>query len=158
MNLNYNQQDNQKLHSPLLDGKTKRINSTDKNLSPLSTINPEKRKSTSIKSSANINLNLIGFTESIFNIASVFILATGGLVSILELVSIIRLIHSGSNNYSIHLICFALAFTGTIIAMMICLGIVQIIKAIKIIYLNLDEQNSKIDFIFQQFSNTPSRK
>ncbi len=165
MNLNYNQEDNKRLHSPLLDGKIKKNNSNipNQNIQPahdksLSTLHIEKKKSTSIKSSSTINLNLISFTESIFNIASIFILATGGLVSVLELVSIVRIIYSGSNNYSINLICFAIAFIGTIIAMMLCLGIVQIIKTIKIIYLNLDEQNSKIDYVFQQFSNDPLRK
>ena len=140
MNLNYSQQDNKRLYSPLLDGKIKKTNVE----------KPDFKKTLPIKQNDNINLNLINFTESMFNIGSVFILSTGGLISVLELVSIIRIIYHGSNNYSINLICFATAFIGTIISMMICLGIVQTIKAIKLIYLNLDEQNSKLDCILRK--------
>ena len=141
MNLNYSQQGNKRLYSPLLDGKIKKPNIE----------KPDFKKTPSIKpNNSNININLINFTESMFNIGSVFILSTGGLISILELVSIVRIIYSGSNNYSINLICFAAAFIGTIISMMICLGIVHIIKTIKFIYLNLDEQNLKIDCILRK--------
>ena len=157
MNLNYYQQNPRKLHSPLLDGNSQQnlLKESDRNLEIKKNSFKEKNiinNALSVKSEDNININLISFIENLFTIGNIFVFSIGGLISVLELVNLISIIYSGNNNYVTSLMCFGLAFIGTIISMMICLSIVQIIRAIKYVYLNIDDQNSKLTYILKKLS------
>lgn len=93
----------------------------------------------------SINCNSIDILETCFKIASIFILATGGILSLLEFINIARTLYMGSFDFGNSHIVFAASLITTIIANIICLGFIHLIKTTKYLYLNLENQNSKIE-------------
>jgi len=154
MNLNYYQQNPKRLYSPLLDG-NKEKREPDNNLPEERnhrSQNPESKTTkqpVSVNNRKNISIQRITFLESVFKLGSIFILSVGGLISILELVNVIRIIYSGSENISYSLISLGIASVGTTLSMIICLSIIHLVKSIKYIYLNLEDLNSKLDYILK---------
>ncbi len=154
MNLNYYQQNPKRLYSPLLDGNKENRESNNNLPEERShkTQNPESKTTkqpVSVNNRKNISIQRITFLESVFKLGSIFILSVGGLISILELVNVIRIIYSGSENISYSLISLGIASVGTTLSMIICLSIIHLVKSIKYIYLNLEDLNSKLDYILK---------
>lgn len=97
--------------------------------------------------------NHIDILEMSFKISGIFILASGGMLSLLELINVIRTIYSGTMDFGYSLIVFTIAFIGTLLANMVCLGFVQLIKTTKHLYLNIENQNKKIEKILGYYNS-----
>lgn len=91
-----------------------------------------------------INQKLIDSLETSFKLAGIFILAIGGILSLLEFINIVRTLYYGSFDFGNSLIIFACAFIGTILANIICNGFIHLIKTTKYIYLFIENQKAKI--------------
>lgn len=174
MSLNSPQQNPKRLHSPLLDGKFNKIadknnvkgkrtyynpleenklpNIIDETLDTTLFNNPKKEKPVLTSEFNLINQGLIDSLESSFKIANIFICASGGILSILEFINIIRTLNSGSFSFGNSLIVFGVAFIGTILASVICYSFIHLIRTIKYIYLNTEIQKIKIDKLLNQFN------
>ena len=165
MSINYFHNNPPKLHSPLLEGlqnkrgnqKTNEIKKTYYNPNEEnkpnesidhtldSTLFTSKNKTNTIIENDSINQNSIATLLAIIKICSIFIIATGGMLSLLELINIIRTIYSGSYSFGNSLIVFTSAFIGTVLATLACHGFLHLAKTIKYVYLNTEEQKTKID-------------
>ena len=158
-----------KLHSPLLDGNKKENNlkgkrtyynpfeenkisntvdeTLDKNLFGNSGKGGGKEKKEVLlfpKEINSINQKFIDSLEVSLKVANIFICATGGILSILELTNIIRTISSGSFNFESSLLVFIVAFIGTILSSVVCHGFIHLIKTTKYIYLNIENRRSRL--------------
>ena len=92
-----------------------------------------------------VNINSITSLETIFKIGSILILATGGMLTILEFIIIVRTLIGGSFDFGNSLIVFTAALIGTILSNLICLGFIHLIKTTKYIYINNESQKSAIN-------------
>ena len=163
MNLPQPQPNPRKLHSPLLDGnkkenilKGKRTYYNPNEENKISNIfdetldnnlfnNKEKKENLFLSEGTNlINQKFIDSLEVSLKIANIFICATGGILSILELTNIIRTISSGSFNFENSLLVFTVAFIGTILSSVVCHGFIHLIKTTKYIYLNIENLRSRL--------------
>ena len=164
MSINYHEPKPQRLHSPLLDGANKNNNNKLKGkrtyFNPLfekknneeinqtldQTLFNKKDKLSGLSDENNIiNQSAIDRLETSFKIASIFIIASGGIVSLLEFINIIRIAYGGSYDFGNSIIIFTIAFIGTILANVICIGFSHLIKTTKYVYLNIENQKEKID-------------
>lgn len=162
---NFTQESNPKrLHSPLLDGPTSKENKT-KGKRTYYNPNEEQNKIESIdytldtaifnnktekpflENKSKINKKLIGTLEFFLKATIVFICSIGGIVSTIEITNIIRTIYEGSYNFGNSIFTFFIAFSLTFLISMVCLGFLNLIKAIKHIYLNIELLNSKTEKI-----------
>lgn len=164
MSANLPRQNYTRLNSPLLNRVNRALDESSK-ISKRTYYNPneERNQSNNIDSTLDsvlfnnkenlilfsgqnsINCSSIDFLETCFKIASIFILATGGILSLLEFINIARTIYMGSFDFGNSHIVFAASLITTIIANIICLGFIHLIKTTKYLYLNLENQNSKIE-------------
>ncbi|MBI2996562.1 MAG: hypothetical protein HYY52_07675 [Candidatus Melainabacteria bacterium] len=150
MSLNYSNTNPKRLHSPLLEGKFnqkkqnenkgKRTYYSPSNEESIdhtldSTLFPLKEKFNLSTEKNFINHEAINSLETLFKIASVLILATGLILSILELINIIRSVSAGNFNCTNSILVFFVVFIGTLLANIMCLGFIHLIKTTKYIYL-----------------------
>ena len=156
MSTNFYQQNPKKLRSPIFDpicnpegSKVKKTyyNSQEDNLTENKTeqnqpklLFTKSEVETISEKKDIINQNCINSLETIFKIASMLILATGGMLTLLEFIIVVRTIMSGSFEFGNNLIVFTVAFIGTLIANLICLGFIHLIKTTKYIYVNHESQ------------------
>lgn len=165
MSTNLSRQNQFNLHSPLLGNSPGRNNPTQENKKGKRTYyNPnEDNKSESVDSALDsifsnnkeklkitgekdlINQKFIDFLEVCIKVAGVFILATGGILSLLELINIGRTIYIGSMDFGNSIITFTAAFIGTIVANVVCLGFIHLIKTTKYLYLSLESQKLNVE-------------
>lgn len=101
-------------------------------------INEEKLLPNKLKKSELISEKAISSLEVSFKIAGVLIAATGGMLSLLEFINIVRTLSNGSTQFGNSIIVFAVAFIGTILANVICLGFLHLVRLTKYIYLHLN--------------------
>ena len=134
MNLNFYQQNPKRLHSPLLDGKKEDLKSSPNNKRTYPIFPSEDKEKNN-----SINLDLINSLETSFKVISIFVLAIGGIVSILELIIIIRTLSGGSFDFGNSLVIFIIAFIATTITIILCLGFAHLIKMTRFIYLALND-------------------
>ena len=85
-----------------------------------------------------VNIKQIDILITTFKAISIFILATGSMLSLLEFINVIRTLYAGSLNFGNSLIVFTTAFIGTLLANAICLGFIHLIKITKYLYLNCE--------------------
>ena len=164
MNLNYSQQNPKKLHSPLLDGKIQNINepnikgkrtyynpneenNRNKTINETieSTLFKNDQKPVLFSEDKKINYKFIDSLELFLKIANIFIWASGGILSLLEFINVSRVIYDGTYEFGNSIIVFTTAFIGTIVSSVICIGFAHLIKTTKYLYLNLENQNEKIE-------------
>ena len=126
MNTNFNQKNIPRLQSPLLEGKKSKSSNNISFLKPKDTI----------------NIRAIDTLDLIVKIAFVLILATGGMLSLLEFINIVRTICNRSYEFGNSLTVFTIAFIATIVGNVFCLGFSHLIKITKHIYLNIEKENS----------------
>ena len=170
MNLNYSQQNPKRLHSPLLDGNNKiqDINdlkgkrtyynpSEENNKNKIidetleNTLFKSNAKPILIPESKNTNYRFIDSLELFSKVANIFIVASGGILSLLEFVNIAKVIYDGTYNFGNSIIVFTIAFIGTILSSVVCMGFAHLIKTTKYIYLNSEIQNKKIEALIGHF-------
>ncbi len=165
MSLNYPQSNIRKLHSPLLDG-GKNTDNNNTNIKGKKTYyNPNEdsknnqgidetldttlfnqNKNTQLPlENKRINDKLIDSLETSLKIANIFIIGTGGILSLLELINIVRNLYSGNYNFGNSLLVFIVAFILTMVSSILCQGFIHLIKATKYIYLNLENQRVHIE-------------
>ncbi|OGI19425.1 MAG: hypothetical protein A3B68_03770 [Candidatus Melainabacteria bacterium RIFCSPHIGHO2_02_FULL_34_12] len=158
MNQPMHEQEPKRLHSPLLEGNSK-YNTNKKNPNNYSPdlktdlknernnikILFENNHSIETKSNEVIKINEITLLENIIKGSLVFILGTGGLLSLLEAAMIIRSIINRDFEFGNSLFNFLIAFLGTILSMIVCTCFLNLIKFIKFNYLNTEKQNIKIE-------------
>lgn len=165
MSINYYPQNPPRLRSPILEGiLQERTGGKDKRKSKKTFFNPKTddketvdetldktlfnkcektfKKASIIQKSA-LNLKSITSLETIFKIAAAFVTAVGGTFCLLELINIIRLCQSGSYSFGNNLLLLVIAFITTIIADVICIGFINLTKAIRCIYRYLENQSLK---------------
>lgn len=168
MSANYHQLNPNRLHSPLLDPLKKEKNKEISNIrgkkvyynpneenqpadpidetldNTLFTDNKNTNNTEKIKPYENnlINNKSIDLLELLFKIACIFILATGGMLSLLEFINVVRTLYSGSLDFGNSLIVFVLAFIGTILANLICIGFIHLIRTTRYLYLNCENQKN----------------
>lgn len=94
-----------------------------------------------------INSSSITSLETIFKIGSILILATGGMLTLLEFIIIARTLITGSFDFGNSIIVFTAALIGTILSNLICLGFIHLIKTTKYIYINNENQRLAINKI-----------
>ena len=176
MSTNYYQSNPKRLRSPLLDGiqnsnkqtqnsnKGKKIyfnlkeegksqDSIDETLdSTLFNNKPEKLLICNINDPDPINHNHIDSLITSLKVACILISAMGGILSLLELINVVRIIYSGNFNFGNSLTVFVVSFIGTILANVICLGFINLVRTIKYLYLNSENQNKKIDKLLMQIT------
>ena len=177
MSTNYYQLNPKKLRSPLLDGlqnsnkqnqnnnKGKKtyfnLREESKSQDPIdetldSTLfNNKPEKLIMINEPDPINHNHIDSLITSLKVACILISAMGGILSLLELINVVRIIYSGNFNFGSSLMVFVVSFIGTILANVICLGFINLVKTIKYLYLNSENQNKKIDKLLMQSTIQP---
>ncbi|MBI3590224.1 MAG: hypothetical protein HY094_02460 [Candidatus Melainabacteria bacterium] len=163
MSTNYQQSNPNRLRSPLLDGlktsnnqiKGKKtyynLKEENKQLDvigetvDLTLFNNTVPKSAHSEENKNKNYQFINSLETVFKIACMLIGATGGILSLIELIIVVKTLYSGSFNFGNSLIVFTAAFIGTILATVTCTGFTHLIKTTKFIYSNLESQKRNIE-------------
>lgn len=106
--------------------------------------NEEIEKITVQNEPEKINIKQIDILITTFKASSIFILATGSILSLLEFINVIRTFYAGSLNFGNSLIVFTVAFIGTILANAICLGFIHLIMIIKYLYLSCENFKSTL--------------
>jgi len=102
-----------------------------------------KEKLLMLSESNLINHKIIDSLETSFKIANILIIATGGVLSLLELINVIRTMIYGSFEFGNSLLIFVCGFTFTILANIICNGFIHLIKTTKYIYLHIESTKQK---------------
>lgn len=135
-----------KLHSPLLDVKPHKIETTDETLDKTLFNKQSKKGTLFIPQEKNlIDEKMIVSLETMTKIACTIIVSTGGIFSLLELVNIVQTIQKGSYEIMSDLALCVTSLIGTLIAYIICTGFIHLIKTTRYLYINIEEQNKKID-------------
>ena len=142
MSINYFPPKPQRLHSPLLDGKKKDLH-IDDTLDSTLFIKKRLTNPKPLEENNTIDQKSIDTLETSFKIVAIFILAMGGILSILELISIIKILSSGSFDFGNSILVFLFSFFSTILATVICLGFSHLVKMTRYIYTNLETQKEK---------------
>lgn len=178
MSTNYYQQNPKRLRSPLLDGLSDKVNEArvskikktyfnlkeekkindpidealDKTLfSNLETLPLPKET----KKKETINHSHILSLELSFKIASILIWATGGILSLLELINVIRVISVGSLNFGNSLVVFTVGLIGTVLASVICQGFIHLVRVTRYLYLSSEEQKLKLNNLLSSLNSNP---
>ena len=99
-----------------------------------------------------VNQKTIKCLETIIKIVLIFIVASGGIFTLLELVNIIRQIYTGSYYFGNSLIVFTFGFISTSLASIICLGFLHLIRTTRYIYGDLENQNQKINKLLSLYN------
>lgn len=176
MSQNYPQQNPKKLHSPLLDGyyKTENYKTNLKDKKRLiSRVGADQESSedqileetidktlftknnnqtTNFFEEDNINLTYINGVETCFKVFGVFIAAMGGILSVLQAVSLGTDIYNRDYVFGNSSLIFGATVIGSIVGVIVCLGFSHLVRSTKYIYLSLEEQKAKMNEILEYYN------